>query len=151
MTNRIEYPPTQLYRVSNYSGPQCPGYLGDFLYLPPGFPIRASDVEAKMHWYASLPKTLSRIDTKHTAFLQYSNGFHAIDAIAMSLAVAEAATGGCHAMGPRYRHCGCWPRIGRKDIVQYEAIHDKIVSTCNRTKKGLAMEYSTCDTGCMWG
>ena len=48
-----------LYRM-NHSGPQCPGLLGDFVYLSPGTEVSMRNLQSKMLWYMNQPRLLTR-------------------------------------------------------------------------------------------
>ena len=50
------------YTLPAYPGPQCPGFVGDFVYLGPGLQISISSLQAKAQWYANLPVTSGRTE-----------------------------------------------------------------------------------------
>ena len=50
------------YTLPAYPGPQCPGLVGDFVYLGPGLQISISSLQAKAQWYANLPVTSGRTE-----------------------------------------------------------------------------------------
>eukprot|EP00930_Biecheleria_cincta_P104321 TRINITY_DN9654_c0_g1_i1.p1 TRINITY_DN9654_c0_g1~~TRINITY_DN9654_c0_g1_i1.p1 ORF type:complete len:391 (+),score=68.80 TRINITY_DN9654_c0_g1_i1:161-1333(+) len=114
-----------LYKL-NYAGPQCPGLLGDFIYLSPGTEVSVSNLQAKMLWYRGLPKSSQRHIPPCPEACSLSNGLHAIDQFGMALALGEAVVPigqGCFAMdADLYSH------FGRTLLTQI--VHDKEMDSC---------------------
>lgn len=87
----------ELYTMAGYTGPQCPGLVGDFIFLSPNTRVSASVLREKMLWYrdsvangspGTQPECLS------------CPGLHAIDQFGLMLALGEAVVpqgtaGGC--------------------------------------------------------
>eukprot|EP00931_Biecheleriopsis_adriatica_P073615 TRINITY_DN47864_c0_g1_i1.p1 TRINITY_DN47864_c0_g1~~TRINITY_DN47864_c0_g1_i1.p1 ORF type:complete len:556 (+),score=89.42 TRINITY_DN47864_c0_g1_i1:158-1825(+) len=132
------------YTLTGYVGPQCPGLLGDFVFLGPGVNISVASIKAKALWYAEQPCVPWRTVPPSQGNIR--TAYHGIDQFALSLAVGEAVEppgpGGCLQLPQdQYLHRG---GIGRPPLQLVEAIHDKVLSSCGSkcfdtcsTKKGL--------------
>merc|ERR1719491_494130 len=55
----------ELYTVANYTGPQCAGLLGDFIYLAPGVDVTRENLQGKMMWYAGQSHAGQRLVPAH--------------------------------------------------------------------------------------
>lgn len=114
------------YRM-NRSGPQCPGLLGDFIYLSPGLQVTLENLQSKMTWYIQQPRTLDRTIPRCPQSCLASNGLHAVDQFALVLALGEAvkpAGEGCFALDAEaYSHW--YPRTPRTLVT-----HDKAMDEC---------------------
>eukprot|EP00439_Symbiodinium_sp_Y106_P065390 s235_g10.t1 len=111
----------------NRSGPQCPGLLGDFIYLSPGLQVTLENLQSKMTWYIQQPRTLDRTIPRCPQSCLASNGLHAVDQFALVLALGEAvkpAGEGCFALDAEaYSHW--YPRTPRTLVT-----HDKAMDEC---------------------
>eukprot|EP00928_Gymnodinium_smaydae_P011712 TRINITY_DN14295_c0_g1_i1.p1 TRINITY_DN14295_c0_g1~~TRINITY_DN14295_c0_g1_i1.p1 ORF type:complete len:564 (+),score=28.51 TRINITY_DN14295_c0_g1_i1:152-1843(+) len=140
------------YLMTGYPGPQCPGFLADFVYLSPGLEVSAESIRSKALWYASQPIGPERT-TPPTFWLAApgSRGLHGIDQFALNLAVAAAVSPqghpGCQALnGTLYMHRGGFSRMSYPTVRgrHVEAVHDKVTSSCG------AGRFDTChaSSGC---
>ncbi|CAJ1357974.1 unnamed protein product [Effrenium voratum] len=115
-----------LYRM-NHSGPQCPGLLGDFVYLSPGTEVSMRNLQSKMLWYMNQPRLLTRTIPPCPASCMASNGLHAIDQFALVMALGEAvrpAGQGCFPLdAEKYSHW--YPRTTKTQVT-----HDKTMDAC---------------------
>eukprot|EP00927_Polykrikos_kofoidii_P055766 TRINITY_DN49982_c0_g1_i1.p1 TRINITY_DN49982_c0_g1~~TRINITY_DN49982_c0_g1_i1.p1 ORF type:complete len:614 (-),score=90.00 TRINITY_DN49982_c0_g1_i1:183-2024(-) len=126
------------YWIRDYDGPQCPGLLGDFVYLGPDVRVSMESLLATLQWYARRP----RVPWRTTPVALHLSGFHGIDQFALSMALGQAVEPagpkGClplqHA---QYRHQGA---VGRPPRDGIEAIHDKVISSCG------SRSFDMCDS-----
>eukprot|EP00933_Yihiella_yeosuensis_P010334 TRINITY_DN116774_c0_g1_i1.p1 TRINITY_DN116774_c0_g1~~TRINITY_DN116774_c0_g1_i1.p1 ORF type:complete len:541 (-),score=56.78 TRINITY_DN116774_c0_g1_i1:164-1786(-) len=133
----------KLYRVTNYDGPQCPGLLGDFVYLGPGLKISFESIKDKALWFAEQPRMPERISPPTWRLaLPKANGLHGIDQFALNLALAEAVVpqgqSGCFPLHKaKHMHLGHYSRRFF-DMEHVEVIHDKVISSCG------SQHFDTC-------
>lgn len=118
-----------LYSIANYSGPQCSGLIGDFIYLAPAVNVSLRKLQDIMSWYGSLPRVAERIDPPCGICAELSSGLHAIDQFAwvgaLGDAVSPPGSEGCFALdGVHYAHMP-----GPERFIA-EAVHDKVISKC---------------------
>jgi len=131
----------QHYRLSAYTGPQCPGLLGDFIYLSPGTPLDAEAFTKIVEWYVKQPIIPERTTPPCEYCAQASHGLHALDQFSMALYLAEwvdpPGEHGCfHLTSKRYSTHR--DRIKTPVVAKYlEAVHDKVVrrDTCKHLKR----------------
>lgn len=121
-----------LYKILNYSGPQCAGLLGDFIYLPPGLEVGTDTLQEKMLWYAQQDNQLPRTEPQ----LDQPKSLHGIDQfgfiLALALAVSPQGAGGCIPLSDRYAHDGSGSSQRTQAwVVAAEVAHDKVVSSCS--------------------
>lgn len=91
------------YKLVSWKGPQCPGLLGDFIYLSAGAAVTTESLIAKMKWFMTLPRVGSRFSPPCESCQKASRGLHAMDQFAFDLALAEAVgAGGCQPLDNRY-------------------------------------------------
>jgi len=120
------------YKIRGYVGPQCPGMIGDFIYVNPGTPFDMDSFTEKVKWYASLPVNSER----HTPPCTIPNlGYGAIDQFARMLMLSEwvasaqpdanGSPGSCLALSSKYLHAG---NGGRPPSGGEVVLHDKAVS-----------------------
>mmetsp|Transcript_17567 Transcript_17567/g.39550 ORF Transcript_17567/g.39550 Transcript_17567/m.39550 type:complete len:343 (-) Transcript_17567:43-1071(-) len=123
------------YHVSNYSGPQCTGLLGDFIFLGPGLDLSVKLLQEKMLWYASQPVENERIEP-HCDVCQsryVANGYHGIDQFALVMALGSATTVGdskaCFATPFGKYHNNKGHRGPFENNLYWEAVHDKYITS----------------------
>jgi len=112
----------------NYAGPQCPGLLGDFIYMSPGVKTTVKNLREKMIWYANQPRNPSRCIPACPPATSLSKGLHAIDQFALSMALGEAVSPqgekGCFSLDTdKYSH---WLPRTAQTVVS----HDKQMDAC---------------------
>jgi hypothetical protein len=73
----------KLYTLEGYSGPQCAGLLGDFVYLSPSTSVSSRLLLEKIMWYVRAPR-------KTSPPCPCCPGYHAVDQFALALAVGDA-------------------------------------------------------------
>jgi len=132
------------YRM-NTTGPQCPGLLGDFVYLSPGLEITVKNLQEKMLWYINQPRVLQRTIPPCPASCMASNGLHAIDQFALVLALGEAvrpAGEGCFSLdAEKYSHW--YPRTPKTQVT-----HDKNIDACQMVQPiEMLTGYSSTEEG----
>lgn len=128
------------YRM-NSTGPQCPGLLGDFVYLSPGLELTVKKLQEKMTWYMNQPRVLERTIPPCSASCLASNGLHAIDQFGLMMALGEAVRPmgeGCYSLDTeRYSHW--YPRTPKTQVT-----HDKTMDTCEMVQPvEMAAAYSS--------
>lgn len=131
----------QLYELSGYQGFQCPGLLGDFLYL--GARVRLSPlmVASKLLWYAVQPITAERTRPPCGWCKDHAGGMHAIDQFALALAVGHATQGKCTPLNmTTHRHN---PENKPVRSPEVEIVHDKIVRIATTTATTTARRRTT--------
>lgn len=110
----------QFYTITNYTGPQCPGLLGDFVYLGPAVHLVSDVVKDKLRFYGSKPPNAQKVQPP-CGPCALNGGYHAIDQFALNLAVGEATKAKCKTLDvQKYIH---W--TGKMKFA--EAVHDKLV------------------------
>merc|ERR1719343_1532132 len=68
----------KLYRMTAWPGPQCPGLLGDFMYLSAGIHVTIDNILSKMLWYLQQPIDLNRTDPPSQTLMKVAKGHHAV-------------------------------------------------------------------------
>ena len=127
------------YTLPAFTGPQCPGLLGDFVYLAPGVHISTSNILQKLLWYADQPRVPERTHPPSDVLAPPDkSNLHALDQFALNLALAEAVVppgpSGCHPLSvDEFRHRGGTTRQKEWTREFIEVMHDKVISSCGAT------------------
>jgi hypothetical protein len=127
------------YRLRNWTGPQCPGLLGDFYYLSPGEPLSFESFVNKTWWYLSQPVTGKRL---LPYFHDPSNlPYHAIDQWVLAMFLGEWAQPpeqGCFRLNPTYYRS--YPLAPFP--ICFEAVHDKNIRNAGCEELSTEFEMS---------
>lgn len=142
----------------NYAGPQCPGLLGDFIYMSPGVETTVKNLREKMIWYAKQPRTPARCIPACPPATALSKGLHAIDQFALSMALGEAVVPqgekGCFSLDTdKYSH---WLPRTAQTVVSHDKQMDEclLVSPLDERAKHNALassKYARRTTSCVLG
>jgi len=144
MTDDMTWGP-HLYRMSNVSGPQCAGLLGDFIYLGRGVRVSPESLGSKMKWYADQPIYANRTEPPCFPCPSFDpSGLHAIDQFAWVLALGEATGGkGCFPLtsarhGFYTRQAATRAATARHWHWSVEIVHDKLFQQCGWSPPGIS-------------
>jgi len=117
------------YVMTGFTGPQCPGLVGDFIYASPGKKFSLAEYDAKVQWYLRQTVSPNRQDPPCGFCADTANGLHAIDQFTVMLNLAHWAydplTGqsGCHALSNAHY---LFAAGGAPDPA-VEVVHDKVL------------------------
>jgi len=133
------------YTLLHYPGPQCPGLIGDFIYISRGTPLDATSFEQKLQWYLSQPVNSQRHEP---ACPIGALGYSAIDQFTTMLLLGEwaaaghqpsqAGSGFCLPLSLKYLHAGSGgiPPTGGEVV-----LHDKLIHLRHSECPALVVNY----------